>query len=76
MARSRLRVYFGPDDMAEPDLTARRRLVTVALKDLAPLIVDAARTQRAWLKDFNDEEVTISEDLHEILQAYAAMRAA
>jgi hypothetical protein len=40
------------------------------------LLVDAARTQRAWLKDFNDEEVTISEDLHEILQTYAVMRAA
>lgn len=76
MARSRLRVYFGPDDVAEPDLTARRRMVAVPLKDLTALLVDAARTQRAWLKDFNDEEVTISEDLHEILQAYAAVRAA
>lgn len=76
MARSRLRVYFGPDDVAEPNLTAKRHMVTVSLKDLAPLLVDAARTQRAWMNDFQEEEVTITEDLYEILQVYAAMRAA
>ena len=76
MAHPRLRVYFGPDDVAEPDLQARRRTVAVLLRDLAPLLVDAARTQRVWLKDLGEDEVTISEDLYEVLQAYVALRTA
>jgi hypothetical protein len=75
MARCQLRVYYGPETSAptsepKPD----HPVVTVPLGEVLPMLVDAARHQRAWLGDFLEDEITISSDLYEIILAYQHYR--
>jgi hypothetical protein len=44
--------------------------VTVALGELVPLLLHASQSRRAWLSDFSDESLEISQDLYEVLLAY------
>jgi len=37
-------------------------------------LVDAYQRQRTWLRDFDDDAVTISSDLYEVLIAYQHYR--
>ncbi|WP_425616757.1 hypothetical protein NA78x_000412 [Anatilimnocola sp. NA78] len=78
MARNRLRVYYGPEEtelaIATETLPATRHSVSVPLDEVLPLLVDAVRSNRTWVNDFGDEEITISSDLYEVLLAYQHFR--
>ena len=80
MARNRLRMYYGPENsqlaIAAETLpeSGPRTSVTVPLAEVLPLLVDAVRSDRSWLNDFQDEELTISSDLYEVLMAYQHFR--
>ncbi len=76
MARSRLRVYYGPEKgcatAAKPK--AEENAVRVPLGEIFPLLADAVNSQRTWLRDFEDEEIAISADLYEVILAYQHCR--
>jgi hypothetical protein len=76
MAASRLRVYYGPEEAAPAGRATipLRDQVTVPLGEVLPLLLDAASSQRAWLDDFADDNISISSDLHEVLLAYRHFR--
>jgi len=78
MAHPRLRVYYGPDDQSDSSLPAHAELpedrVTVRLGEVADWLVDAVHSGRTWLRDFEDDELTISNDLHDIILAYQKYR--
>jgi len=78
MARPQLRVYLGSDDSCEPAGSPPARLeradIAVALGDVLPLLADAVQTRRAWLQDFEQDTVTLSADLYEVLMAYQDLR--
>ena len=67
----RLKLYDPPveeiDPRQDPD-------VRVQLRDLLPLVEVARRMNYVWLKDFLDDEVAISEDLYEVMQAFRGSR--
>ena len=67
-----LRVYPSSDESAFPEIPARS--VRVCLADLLPLVALAQRNNYAWLQDFLDDEVRISEDLYEVLRAFRVYR--
>lgn len=73
-----LRIYHGPQDDSTAtnvsEVNQTRRSVTVPLADVMPLLADAVRSNRTWLRDFEDDEVTISMDLYEVLLAYQYYR--
>ena len=48
--------------------------VTVPLRDILLTLADAVQGRRGWLHDFEDDEVTISSDLYEVLLAYQHYR--
>ncbi|MBS0209434.1 MAG: hypothetical protein JSS27_10795 [Planctomycetes bacterium] len=48
--------------------------VRVRLRDVAHLLADAVESRRTWLRDFADDEVTLSSDLYEVLMAYQHYR--
>ncbi|MAT72940.1 MAG: hypothetical protein CMJ58_25950 [Planctomycetaceae bacterium] len=48
--------------------------VTVPLGEVLPLLADAANSKRTWLEDFENDEVTITTDLYEVLLAYQYYR--
>ncbi len=77
MARTQLRVYYGPETetaSAAAESTARRDVVTVPLGEIFPLLADAVRSERTWLRDFADDEISISSDLYEVILAYQHYR--
>lgn len=72
-----LRVYRGP---AEETATApagnldHNHQVTVNVGEVLPLLADAIASRRTWLRDFEQDEITISADLYEVLLAYQYYR--
>ncbi len=62
---ARLKIYVPPEE--QPTVT-QEPTVSVCLGDLLPLIAVAQRMNFIWLKDFLDDEVKISQDLHEVMQ--------
>lgn len=74
MPRTNLRIYYGPEEEAPAPASQVSSVVNVKLGEILPLLVDAVRSQRTWLKDFQDEEISISLDLYEVLLAYQYYR--
>ena len=75
MARSRLRVYYGPENSPAPSAESEgERKVQVPLGEIFPLLADAVRNERTWLKDFEHEEISVSTDLYEVILAYQYCR--
>jgi len=48
--------------------------IHVRLGDLFPLLAQAHRGNYLWLNDFEDDEICISSDLYEVLNAFRAYR--
>jgi hypothetical protein len=67
-----LRLYRASDE--EYDEAPPTAAVRVRLGDLLPLVAFAQKMNFMWLKDFLDDEVKITEDLHEVLQSFRGMR--
>ena len=76
MARSQLRVYYGPtnDVCSVSQSKEAKDTVTVPLSEVLPLLADAVRNERTWLSDFDDDPITISTDLYEVILAYQHYR--
>jgi hypothetical protein len=78
MAASRLRVYYGPEQVAtcerSPETIPLRDNVTLPLGEVLPLLMDAVKNRRQWVGDFYDDDITISSDLYEVLLAYQHFR--
>ena len=62
-----LRVYPGSLESEYDD--GRQPGVRVSLGDLLPLLALAKRHNYLWLKDFLDDEVSITPDLYEVLRS-------
>ena len=64
---SRLRLYRAPEDEVEarPDPNVR-----VRLGDLLPVAAAAQRMNYLWLRDFLDDEVVVTDDLYEVMEAF------
>ena len=75
MARQ-LRIYRGPAEQSAPQRTAStgHNSVTVSVGEVLPLLADAVASERTWLTDFADDDITISADLYEVLLAYQYFR--
>lgn len=67
-----LRVY--PRCLEQEEGEGQPATVRVRLADLLPLVALAYRQNYMWLQDFLDDEVVITEDLHEVLQAFRCTR--
>ncbi len=78
MSRTHLRIYNGPaEDTSTVRLLETKELphrVRVPLSEILPLLVDAVQAKRTWLRDFADDEITISTDLYEVILAYQHYR--
>ncbi len=70
---TQLRVYRAAEENFE-DYETQEPSVRVRLGDLLPLVAMAQRMNFIWIKDFLDDEVTITEDLHEVLQSFRSCR--
>ena len=71
MATARLRVFPDPeqaqDDLDNPSIPIR-------LSDLYPLLAQAYRDNYIWLRDFEDDQLLVSNDLYEVVRAFSNCR--
>lgn len=68
--RPRLRLFTGEDDVAlEPEPT-----ISMTMGEFSRILSDACRYDSTWLRDFQFDEVRVSEDLHEVLTTYWHLR--
>lgn len=77
MAIRSLRVYTEPDVetmSSTRTLPMRDAGVRISLGEVLPLLADAVASNRTWLSDFADEDITVSSDLYDVLQAYRHFR--
>jgi hypothetical protein len=77
MAQPRLRIYFGPDEQSSAAVSSESVTpdrVTIPLGEVFGWLSDAMRSGSTWLKDFDDDDVTISSDLYEVILAYQHYR--
>ena len=78
MRPNHLRVYYGPQEETSTLNIAESQVqgetINVPLMEVLPLLADAVQSERTWLRDFADDEVTISMDLYEVLLAYQHYR--
>ena len=72
MATARLRLFPHPDD--EPVEDSHAPTVPIRLTELYPLLAQAFRDNYVWLRDFEDEELLVSNDLYEIVRAFSNVR--
>ena len=70
-----LRLFAGSDEDLE-DYGSPSPNVRIRLRDLLPLVAMAQKNHFIWLKDFLDDEVGISDDLHDVLMAFRSTRPA
>ena len=70
MISSQLRIYSGPDQELSPAVAERQKTVTVPVSEVLSTLADAIQHNRAWLQDFEDDQMVISTDLYEVLLAY------
>jgi hypothetical protein len=78
MSESRLRIYYGPEEVATQLATRStiplRQDVILPLGEVLPLLMDAVESRRQWVGDFFDDNITISSDLYEVLLSYQHFR--
>lgn len=71
---AQLRVFRAADEPADLFDESADPTVRVRLGDLLPLVAMAQKLNFIWLKDFLDDEVRITEDLHQVLQTFRGCR--
>jgi len=69
--RPQLRLFTGDDNGAG---TIAEPLVSVRFGDITHILEDAVQNRRAWISDFEDDEIQITPDLYEVLSAYWHLR--
>ncbi len=77
MQPNHLRIFRPQEDA--PTVTVnesqnQQQTVSVSLGEILPLLADAIRSERTWLRDFAEDQVNISLDLYEVLLAYQYYR--
>lgn len=75
MARCHLRIFHADENFAPAAKTGSKpATVTLEMHEILPLLADAVNNNRTWLQDFDNDDITISADLYEVILAYQHCR--
>ncbi|WP_417850450.1 hypothetical protein [Thalassoglobus sp.] len=67
--RPRLKLYTGEEETFDAPPT-----MTISFGELMRIVDEAVQRKRSWMNDFSHDDVTITEDLYEVLTEYARLR--
>ena len=77
MSQSELRIFNGSHESTDDTVVSSTKVassgtdrVTVSVGDIFPALADALATGKTWLKDFQNDEISIPYDLYEVILAY------
>ncbi len=66
----RLRLFTGDDE----DRDLEQLKVKISFGELSTILLEATRKQRSFLRDFEDDEIQLTDDLYQVLTAYCRLR--
>lgn len=69
--RPRLRLFTGED--LEGSTTTESQ-VSMRFGEITRALADAVNWDRTWLRDFEDDEVSVPSDLYEVLCSFTRLR--
>jgi hypothetical protein len=72
MATARLRVFPHPDE--EANTADNVPAVPIRLAELYSLLAQAYRDNYVWLRDFEDDQLLVSNDLYQVVRAFSESR--
>jgi hypothetical protein len=73
MTSAKLRVFPpAPEDQSKN--SSAPPAVPIRLADLYPLLAQAYRDNYVWLRDFEEDELLVSNDLFEVVRAFSDCR--
>ena len=72
MATAQLRLFPRPEEETHNEPHAPS--IPIRLADLYPLLAQAFRDNYVWLRDFEDEQLLVSNDLFEVVRAFSDCR--
>lgn len=73
MATCHLRLFPQTEDDA-PKAVEQDATVSVRLGDLYPVLRQALRANYAWLRDFQDDEIRVTQDFYDVVRAFSGLR--
>ncbi len=73
MATARLRLFPHPEEEMHAD-ESHEPSAPIRLADLYPLLAQAYRDNYVWLRDFENEEILVTQDLYEVVRAFSYSR--
>lgn len=68
--RPQLRIFTGEDQAFE----YQEPQMSITLGELSRILLEACRSQRSFLSDFEDDLIHMSPDLYQVLTAYCRLR--
>ena len=73
MATCHLRLF--PQNEEETPLSVdQEATVSVRVKDLFPILRQAVKANYVWLRDFQDDEIRVTQDFYDVIRAFSSLR--
>ena len=73
MATCHLRLFPHAEEESHPS-GQQEATVSVRLGELYPVLRQALKANYAWLKDFQDDEIRVTQDFYDVVRAFAGLR--
>jgi hypothetical protein len=73
MATSHLRL-FPHDEEVVHHSTEQEATVPVRVSDLVSVLRHAIKSNYVWLRDFQDDEVRVTQDFYDVIRAFSSLR--
>jgi len=73
MSTCHLRLF--PNAVEEAPLTSEgEATVSIRLRELLPVLRQALKANYAWLRDFQDDEIRVTQDFFDVIRAFQGLR--
>lgn len=69
--RPHLRLFTGED---QETLATQSPKISISFGELSRILLEACHHQRSFLRDFEDDEIHLTDDLYQVLTAYCRLR--
>ena len=73
MATCHLRVFPHTEE-EPPRPTEQEATVPVRVSDLISVLRQAIKANYVWLRDFQDDEVRVTQDFYDVIRAFSSLR--
>jgi hypothetical protein len=73
MASCHLRVFPHSEEQP-PATTEQEATVPVRMRELISVLRQAIKANYVWLRDFQDDEVRVTQDFYDVIRAFSSLR--